>query len=182
MIPIVHKNLPELNSTHCVLRPLGLGQISEEYVKWLNAGIINTYLESRYFTHTLDSVTKYVVECITNGHVLFYGIWSTDRQHIGNIKLGPINPHHGTGDLGFIIGDPSYWGKGIATNAIQLLTSYAFSIWVSKITAGAYENNIGSIKALEKSGFTQEGYLRNHVIHRGKRVGVKIYGLICPQK
>jgi len=39
-----------------------------------------------------------------------------------------------------------------------------------KLTAGAYENNIGSIKAFQKVGFGEEGRKKNHYFYQGKYI------------
>ena len=71
--------------------------------------------------------------------------------HIGNIKIGPIKPEHNSTEIGYIIGNKSYWGKGVMTESIRLATLICKNKYnLSKINAGVYENNIGSIRALKK--------------------------------
>lgn len=173
-----NKKIPDLRSegAACVLKPMTLHHATKEYVRWLNDKNINQYLESKYQIHTIVSVKDFIKEKIHDANSLFYAIYSLDNLHIGNIKLD-INSNHLRGDIGFIIGNSDYHGKGIATSAISLLCSYAFKIGLQKVTAGAYENNIGSSKALQKCGFIQEGYLSDQVIFNNKRIGTYIYGL-----
>lgn len=179
MLPIQHAELPNLLGAKCILKPLSPEHVSEDYVSWLNDEATNCYLESRFHTHTKCSVRQFVENQIASGYVLFYGIWSMEGRHIGNVKIGPIDCRHMTANIGFLIGNKCYWGMGIASEAIQLLVKFAFSLGISKITAGAYENNIGSIKALEKSGFRKEGYRAGQVLFQSKRIGTFIYGLRC---
>jgi RimJ/RimL family protein N-acetyltransferase len=61
-----------------------------------------------------------------------------------------------------------YWltaamrGKGIATNAIKLLTEFGFeSVGFHRIEALVVESNISSLKVLTKAGYLQEGVLRD---------------------
>ncbi|MBR4820433.1 GNAT family N-acetyltransferase, partial [bacterium] len=42
-------------------------------------------------------------------------------------KIGSINSYHKYADVGFLIGEKDYWGKGIATEAIKLATDFAFN-------------------------------------------------------
>jgi RimJ/RimL family protein N-acetyltransferase len=37
-----------------------------------------------------------------------------------------INHYHKYADIGFLVGEKSYWGRGIAAEAISLATTYAF--------------------------------------------------------
>lgn len=61
-----------------------------------------------------------------------------------------------------------YWlvaemrGKGIATNAIKLLTEFGFeSIGFHRIEALVVESNVPSLQVLAKAGYKQEGILRD---------------------
>lgn len=72
-----------------------------------------------------------------NHSFLFKIICNNSNCHIGNIKIGPINPHHNYADISYFIGEKSLWGKGIATEAIQLILKYAFEeLKLHKVTAG----------------------------------------------
>ena len=94
-------------------------------------------------------------------------------KHIGNIKLGPINIHHNCAEIGLIIGDKDSWGKGLASRAISIVTQFGFNqLKLAKLSAGCYENNIGSKKAFEKSGYQVEGFLKNQVNTIDGREGV----------
>jgi [ribosomal protein S5]-alanine N-acetyltransferase len=161
----------------CVLRPLLAEHVTHRYVAWLNDQEINRYLESRFETHTIDSVKAFVEDQHRNGLVLFYGIWIGRDQHIGNIKLGPVNHNHLTADVGFLIGERNYWGKGIASEAIALIVRYGFALGLKKITAGAYENNPGSIKALIRAGFQEEGVRRGQIEFESQRIGIVQLGI-----
>ena len=78
-------------------------------------------------------------------HVLIYRV---------NIKLGQINEYQKSATIGLAIGDKDFWGKGIATMAISLVTNYGFmDLELEKICAGCYEHNLGSKKAFLKTGY-----------------------------
>ena len=58
-----------------------------------------------------------------------------------------------------MIGDRFMWGKGYATEAIQLTSEYAFNyLKLLKLNAVCYESNVGSILAFLKASYTIEGY------------------------
>jgi RimJ/RimL family protein N-acetyltransferase len=72
-----------------------------------------------------------------------------------------------------------YWGKGIMTEAVKLVTHYAFAnLDVVRIQAGVLGNNPRSMRVLEKAGFTREGILKNNIIKNGKILDEHIYGFI----
>ena len=67
-------------------------------------------------------------------------------------------------ELGYWIGE-YYWGKGIATKAVELITKYGFEkLQIIRIYSSVFENNIASMKVLEKNGFLSEGIFKKAVI------------------
>ncbi|MCB0628356.1 MAG: GNAT family protein [Saprospiraceae bacterium] len=70
-------------------------------------------------------------------------------------------------ELGYWIGEP-YWGKGIASQAVALITQYGFDkLDLVRIYAGVFEYNTASMRVLEKNGFVKEGVLRKAIIKNG---------------
>lgn len=71
-------------------------------------------------------------------------------------------------EIGYWIGEP-YWGKGIATKAVELITEYAFDeLKLIRIYAGAFEYNTGSMKVLERNGFQKEGIAKKAIFKNEK--------------
>ncbi len=101
-----------------------------------------------------------------------------DSRHIGNIKLGPIVVPHSRAPVGYLIGDKPSWGQGYATEAIVAICRHGLrAMAISKITAGCYETNLGSAKALLKSGFAHEATIPSDVVFEGGRIASLIFGL-----
>jgi [ribosomal protein S5]-alanine N-acetyltransferase len=106
-------------------------------------------------------------------------ILNDEDRHIGNIKIGPINQIHRFADIGLLIGERDCWGKGYATEALRLVTNYAFkTLNLHKLTAGCYDGNKGSEKAFIKAGFVVEGIRKKHCYCYGVYVGSIIFGLL----
>jgi len=81
-------------------------------------------------------------------------------------------------EIGYWLAEP-YWGKGIATEAIRILTEYAFNNFkLNRIFANIYEGNIASEKALLKSGYKKEGTMRKAVFKEGKFIDQYIYAIL----
>ena len=118
---------PILYGERIYLRRLTEDDASEDYVRWMNDPDINQYLESRFYTHTIES-TKAFIRSVTNDNNYQFGIFTKDDiKHIGNIKVGGINFYHRYADIGFLIGEKDYWGNGIATSAFAFAHSSAAS-------------------------------------------------------
>ena len=105
-----------IESNHILLQPLTKSYVTSEYLRWLNSKVVNEFLESRFVKYTLKSLKDYVSFCEKDKNTFFFAIIDKSTQkHIGNIKLGPINWNHKFAEIGIMIGDKSYWGRGIAT-------------------------------------------------------------------
>jgi [ribosomal protein S5]-alanine N-acetyltransferase len=145
-----------------ILREMEVDDVGEEYVRWLNDPEVNKYLESRFTTHTVDSVRSWVAEKRADPDTVLFGIFlRPGKAHIGNIKVGPVDRTYGTADIGLIIGAKEHWGKGYATDAIELIARFAFeSLHLRKVTASCYSSNEASARAFEKVGFQREGLRR----------------------
>ena len=67
-------------------------------------------------------------------------------------------------EIGYWIGEP-YWGKGIATKALALVTEYGFKkLDLIRIYSGVFEFNKASMRVLEKNGYELEGIFKNAVV------------------
>ncbi len=153
------------------LRLLTLTDCQPYYLDWLLNPIINQYLETRWHKQDLEAIKAFVSDMHHSANNYLFAIIEKDSgKHIGNIKLGPINPFHQYADVSYFIGEKSAWGKGYATEAIALTTQFGFDkLELNSIQAGVYENNIGSIKALEKVGFKQCGRIEGQLQANNQR-------------
>jgi len=169
-----------IEGKHIYLREIRLSDANKNYCNWINDPKVNKYLESRFERWSVSKLKRYISDVKRNPDNVFLTIVSRDRnKHIGNIKIGPINRSHRYADVGVIIGEKSFWGKGIATEAIKLVVDYAFNkLDLHKLTAGAYSRNIGSIKAFKKAGFSVEGVRRKHCLCNGSYVDGVLLGIV----
>lgn len=162
------------------LRKVVLEDATETYRKWINDPEVVRYTESRFSTVTLGDIKNYIEKELKKADCVFMAIVLKEKnKHIGNIKVFNIDKIHKHATLSLIIGEKSYWGRGIATKAIKLMTLYAFNaLNLHKLYAGAYVDNIGSIKAFKKSGYQEEGILKKHCFFEGKYTDVVSLGII----
>jgi len=151
-------------SSRLLLRTLTTEDVGERYLAWLRHPDVSRYLEIRFEPQTKEATTAYVQALNQSPDNLFLGIFlMNDETHIGNIKLGPIDPHHKRGDFGIVIGAHEHWGKGYASEAIEALTAFAFgALDLYKVTAGLYASNEGSRRAFLKAGWFEEGRRSRH--------------------
>jgi ribosomal-protein-alanine N-acetyltransferase len=142
--------------------------VSERYVNWMNDYEIVKFTESRFAPHTKQSIEHFVNVTENDINTVAWAI-TVDSQHIGNIKLGPVDWHHSYADIGLLIGLKEHWGLGYGTESIKLVSNWAFTApQLHKLTAGFYDKNIGSRRAFEKAGFSNEARQYSHYHFEGE--------------
>lgn len=92
-----------------------------------------------------------------------------DGQFGGMVGLLPMDDvYRRTTEIGYWLGEP-YWGKGIMTEACKLVTDYGLqTLDFIRIHTGVFENNLGSMRILEKCGYKKDGVFKKSIIKDGK--------------
>lgn len=106
-----------------------------------------------------------------------FAVTENDRA-IGSIgAFRQQNIHYRTAELGYYLAQP-YWGKGIMTKAVSLLCQHIFeSTDILRIFAEPFDYNTGSIRVLEKAGFSFEGTMRQNAFKNGRVLDMRLYSL-----
>jgi len=101
-----------------------------------------------------------------------------DNRMIGSIGVTGYNSYQKRIEISYDL-DSTHWRRGISTKALARIVHYAFEEWhVNRIEASVSTYNIASKNLLLKCGFTLEGILRQHRLHRGKFVDVYFFSLL----
>lgn len=146
---------------------------SDDYHEWLNDPEINQYSECRWQMWTTEKVRDYIKSLPED--IVFMAIMKND-VHVGNVKLGKPDKFHRFADLGLLI-NKNCWGRGIATEAIGLMTDFAFnSCGLHKVVAGVYAENSACIRAFQKNGYEIEGTLKDHRFYKDRYVDEILLG------
>lgn len=141
----------------------------EKYLKWMNDYEVVKYTSSKLKIYSKEDIMSYIKNMNNSLNDFLFGVF-VDNEHVGNLKIGFIDYINRTCELGLIIGDKKYWGKGIATKAIELGVKFAFDyLDLFKIKAGMVECNEGSYKAFLKNGFKEVGRWEKEFFINGKR-------------
>ena len=174
------KNTSFLRSKRLILRPLQEKDINQRYLSWLNDREVIRHLESIVFPATMFYLRRFYNRISkSKSDIMFTIVDRKKHVHIGNIKLGNINWVHRYADLGIMIGDKQYWGKGYGTEACRLLLGYAFcGLELNKVFLGVSADHRFAIKAYKKAGFKIEGRLKKMIHYSGKYVDKILMGIL----
>lgn len=87
-----------------------------------------------------------------------------DKAIVGTINFKNSPYKTKTVEVGFSV-NPNYRNNGYATTALKLLSDWAFSNKIKKITATTDKNNVASQKVLEKNSFVVDKNDKNIVFY-----------------
>lgn len=151
------------------LRPLIEEDATERYSHWLNDAEVNKFLETRQASK--EDLQKYIRQKRESEMVLFLGIfWKENDEHIGNVKLEPVDFNEKKATLGILIGEKEYWGRGVATEVTDLLTTFAFDhLGLQEVNLGVIRENSAAIRVYEKCGFEVYKVGPNALTHGDKK-------------
>jgi ribosomal-protein-alanine N-acetyltransferase len=159
------------------LRPLVKTDISDEYVEWLNDPIVNRYSRRNLHPSGVTDIERFLATLHPTEKVLAI-IHKGDDRHIGNIKYGPIQWEGRSADISILIGNRAYWSRGIATEAIYLVSRHLFqSLNLHRVEAGSANPAFCKVVS-EKLGWQPEGTLRDKVLLSGEHCDYYLFSLL----
>jgi ribosomal-protein-alanine N-acetyltransferase len=91
-----------------------------------------------------------------------------DGEAVGGIGLiCGTDVERYSAEVGYWLGEP-HWGRGIATEALQLVTNHAFAeMQLLRLFAITLADNVASVRVLEKAGYEREGLLKSSCVKHG---------------
>ncbi|WP_394759096.1 GNAT family N-acetyltransferase [Flavobacterium sp.] len=105
----------------------------------------------------------------------------SDPKMIGIIGHYRIRWEHFRSEIGYML-LPEYHGKGIITEAIQLMIDYGFNeMNMHSLEAIIDPKNTASARVLEKNNFIKEAHLIENEYYDGKFLDTVIYSLLKTQ-
>lgn len=107
---------------------------------------------------------RYADDLRADAGYAFFIFRKTDNVLLGGVTLANIRRGVAqAGSVGYWMGKP-YAGRGFMTAAVRALIPFAFdTLRLHRLEAACIPTNAGSIRLLEKTGFTREGYAREYL-------------------
>ena len=140
-----------------------MDDVSERYVGWLRDEVARRYIDSAHSVQTLDTIRDYVRQREQREDVLFFGIFTPEGLHVGNLKFEPVDTARGWAVMGILIGDPEWRGRGVATEVLLASTRWLRTHRsIREVVLGVTVANEGAIRAYRKAGFVEVAAHRAH--------------------
>lgn len=168
-----------LRGDKVLLRPFMVSDIDDLYIGWLNDPDVVQFSNQRFLKADRDSCLRYLA-LFEGTENLFISVRSlSDNRPVGTMTAY-VSSHHGTVDVGIMIGDKSVWGLGYGQDAWDTLTNWFLAReYIRKLTAGTLACNYGMVKVLERSGMSMEAVRKKQEIVNGKPVDILYYAKFC---
>jgi RimJ/RimL family protein N-acetyltransferase len=172
---------PVIESKTYTIRPFSTND-AELWQEWdINHDVQAFMPEPFNDVQDIEEQYKYIDDCETDEEGFYWSIETKDGTIIGTVALTEFSDYHEVANLGIVIGDKHYWGKGVATEVITTLVGYAFEhLNISRISAEVEEGNIPMMKALKKVGFKQDGLFESARVKNKRRITVYHFGIVKP--
>ena len=162
---------------------VALGQWTIEMVDILvkfanNKKIADNLTDAFPHPYTHDDGLAFINKITTDDPQLVFAIL-VDGQPVGSIGILPKSDvHRKNAEIGYWLAEP-YWGKGIMTSAIRLITEYGKATFdINRIYAVPFSTNKSSQRVLEKAGFKLEARLESALYKNGVYLDEMIYSML----
>jgi len=142
--------------------------ITADYLSWLNDAEVVRFSNQRFRQHTRESCLSYFASFQGTPNI-FLAIHERKSGRMIGTMTAYVNEHHGTADMGLLIGDRGVWGRGLGSDAWNTLLAFLLSErGLRKVTGGTLACNAGMIRIMERSGMQREAVRKAQEIVEGE--------------
>ena len=161
------------------LRKFLESDLTSTYLSWLNDQRVVRYSNQRFTKHTYESCLHYL-SSFANSCNHFFAIYELETGVVVGTLTIYQNKAHGTADIGILVGNPAYWGKGIGSDAFRVATQALINCGsVRKITAGTVSENKAMIRVIESAGLKLEAVRRGQEMLEERAVDLLYFSRFC---
>ena len=170
-----------LSGEHCTVRPWHIGDI-ESLVKHGNNINVAKHLRDRFPHPYTRSAAVSFIRFATSQPVPANLAIEVDGHAAGAIGYVPgSDVERFSAEVGYWLGE-AYWGRGIVTEALTLVTAYLFDeLNLLRLFALPFADNQASMRVLEKAGYVKEGVLQSSSVKYGQPRDQAMYARVNPR-
>ena len=172
-----------IDGVSIALRPVERADYLEHYARWLCDRTVTRHLFRGTWPASAESLAR-AHEQMTGRSDEFElcVVTKSDDRPVGITGLHAIHPVARSAELRILLGVPALWGRGIGTEATQLLVAYGFEMLnLNRVWLGVTATNGAALRSYEKCGFRREGVLRQEVWKNGAFADVIRLALLRPE-
>lgn len=155
----IRGSMPRLMGKKVILREKQLADASNDYAWGTDRELMRLDAAHPFDIPFTEFLTSYAA-AIGKGKNRRFAIETMDGRHIGNCTCYNIHSFRKEADLGIMIGDRRYWGKGYGSDAVATLVHYIFEdMGLRRISLRTLSWNVRAQKCFEKCGFVPCGHM-----------------------
>ena len=175
------KPIPVLETERLLLRKIELDDVDDLFEIFSDPQITDsmTWEVNQTKEDTLNKFIKVVTKRHEEGQSVDWAIVLKENgKVIGNCAFIDWSNRHSKAEIGYVM-NKAYWGKGLATEALNELIRFGFDvIGLNRIEGGCDIDNFGSEKVMLKVGMQYEGTLRKNEFIKGEFRDTKVFAML----
>lgn len=146
----------ELRGEFVLLRPFDPGCVTDDYLGWLHDPDVLRFSNQRFREHTRETCLQYLASFSGTPND-FLAIYLREGGRMVGTMTAYVASHHGTADLGILVGDRRCWGRGVGRDAWQTVMDHLLEhVGLRKVTGGTLRGNAGMVRIMERTGMHLE--------------------------
>ena len=174
--------MPILYGKNIVLRDMRPEDITG-LRRWVNDLETVRYLSSRYWMPQSEADTAdyldHTMHAGANG--AYFAIANRENGlYLGQCDLPSINWKMRSAEMAIVMGDEQARGRGIGTEAIGLMLTYAFAmLGLERVELEVATDNRRAMRCYQKAGFTLEGIKRHAFLVDGQYADLAVMAVLA---
>lgn len=170
----------ELQGTHCIVRSWRSTDAASLVRNGNNINVAKQLRDRFPHPYTAEAAEAFLDHIVHARRQTNLAI-EASGEAAGGIGFEPgTDVERYSAEIGYWLGEP-FWGRGIVTEALSLVTDYAFAERnLLRLYALPFADNVASARVLEKAGYSLEGVLRQSGVKFGRPRDQLIYARINP--
>lgn len=160
---------------------------TDNIVKWRNSDFVREHFiyQALFTRESHENWIKTMVET-GNADQLIICLKADNTAEgipVGSVYIRDIDRNHNKAEYGIFIGEESARGRGVGSQAAQLMIQYCFEqLKLHRLFLRVFADNAQAIRSYEKAGFVKEAYLKDDVKIQEKYRDIVLMGIINPEE
>ena len=153
-----------------LLEPFSHKFINDDYLAWMNDKDTTKFIKKAKKNTTLEDLHFFANEMIASKVDYFFAILlKKNLQHIGNVRLGPIDFKLMKSNFGIMIGSKNFRGIGVGTEVLKLIKELSFGyLKLKQIKFPVVEEHTHAMRLYKNAGFVLNNTLKKTFNKDGK--------------
>jgi RimJ/RimL family protein N-acetyltransferase len=179
----MNMDVPFIEGKGMYLREIRVSDLDGGWYSWFNDSEVTRLQNKKIFPNSRERQRDYYESLKRSDTDVVLAIIDAETvSHIGNVGLHHIDWIHRSAELGIVIGNKKYWGRGFGAQAWKMISVYGFdTLNLHRIYAIVMVDNTPSCRCAEAAGFEKEGEIRDYLFKNGTYYDAFYYNAINPK-